>query len=31
MRVIEFDDEEFPESLRNLKKTPNRLYFKGKE
>lgn len=29
MRVIEFNDEEFPESLRNLKKTPNRLYFQG--
>lgn len=29
MRVIEFNDEEFPESLRNLKKIPNRLYFQG--
>lgn len=29
MRVIEFNDEKFSESLRNLKKPPDRLYFQG--
>lgn len=29
MRVIEFNDEEFPESLRYLKNSPDRLYFQG--